>query len=101
MIAQIFLSIFTFSIYLSFYALLTTKIYIVLIFLLPKNTVIIHDVHTKYSFDAYVFGVTASPDDAYRYAKGEGIKHPLGYEMKLREPPVSYTHLTLPTKRIV
>ena len=43
-------------------------------------------VHTKYSFDAYVFGVTASPDDAYMYAKGEGIKHPLGYEMKLREP---------------
>ena len=43
-------------------------------------------VHTKYSFDAYVFGVTASPDDAYRYAKGDGIKHPLGYEMKLREP---------------
>ena len=43
-------------------------------------------VHTKYSFDAYVFGVTASPDDAYRNAKGEGIKHPLGYEMKLREP---------------
>ena len=43
-------------------------------------------VHTKYSFDAYVFGVTASPDDAYKYAKGEAIKHPLGYEMKLREP---------------
>ena len=30
-------------------------------------------VHTKYSFDAYVFGVTASPDDAYNYAKGKGI----------------------------
>ena len=43
-------------------------------------------VHTKYSFDAYVFGVTASPDDAYKYAKGEGISHPLGYEMKLQEP---------------
>jgi len=43
-------------------------------------------VHTKYSFDAYVFGITASPDDAYKYAKGEGIQHPLGYEMKLREP---------------
>ena len=42
--------------------------------------------HTKYSFDAYVFGVTASPDDAYRYAKGEAIMHPLGYEMKLRAP---------------
>ena len=43
-------------------------------------------VHTSYSFDAYVFGITATPDDAYRYAKGEGIKHPMGYEMKLREP---------------
>ena len=43
-------------------------------------------VHTKYSFDAYVFGVTASPDDAYRYAKGAAVNHPLGYEMKLREP---------------
>jgi hypothetical protein len=43
-------------------------------------------VHTKYSFDAYVFGVTASPDDAYNYAKGKGIQHPLGYEMKLQEP---------------
>ena len=43
-------------------------------------------VHTKYSFDAYVFGITATPDDAYNYAKGQGIQHPLGYEMKLREP---------------
>jgi len=43
-------------------------------------------VHTKYSFDAYVFGVTASPDDAYNYAKGAAIKHPLGYDMQLREP---------------
>ena len=88
-------------------------------------------VHTRYSFDAYVFGVNATPYDAYRYAKGEMIKHPLGYEMQLKEPldfyavtdhgiymgmiqeygdpnspqagyewavPVSYTHLTLPTK---
>ncbi len=43
-------------------------------------------VHTRYSFDAYVFGVTATPDDAYRYAKGEAIKHPLGFDMQLREP---------------
>lgn len=43
-------------------------------------------VHTKYSFDAYIFGVTATPYDAYRYAKGEAIKHPLGFDMKLREP---------------
>ncbi len=43
-------------------------------------------VHTKYSFDAYIFGVTATPYDAYKYAIGEGIKHPLGYEMKIKEP---------------
>ena len=43
-------------------------------------------VHTKYSFDAYIFGVTATPYDACRYAKGEAIKHPLGFDMKLREP---------------
>ena len=39
-----------------------------------------------YSFDAYVFGTTASPDDAYRFAKGDTIKHALGFDMKLREP---------------
>jgi len=43
-------------------------------------------VHTKHSFDAYIFGVTATPNDAYRYAKGDGIMHPMGYEMKLQEP---------------
>ncbi|MDC0027903.1 DUF3604 domain-containing protein [Gammaproteobacteria bacterium] len=43
-------------------------------------------VHTKYSFDAYIFGVTATPYDAYKYATGEVIKHPLGYDMKLKEP---------------
>ena len=43
-------------------------------------------VHTKYSFDAYIFGVTATPYDAYKYAIGEAIKHPLGFDMKLREP---------------
>ena len=43
-------------------------------------------VHTKHSFDAYIFGTTATPDDAYEYAKGNAIKHPLGYDMQLREP---------------
>ena len=43
-------------------------------------------VHTKYSFDAYIFGVTATPYDAYKYAIGETIKHPLGFDMKLMEP---------------
>ncbi|MFT4520042.1 MAG: hypothetical protein ACI9JM_002442 [Halioglobus sp.] len=41
-------------------------------------------VHTEYSFDAYSFGTTATPYDAYRYAKGEAIMHPSGYEVQLR-----------------
>ena len=43
-------------------------------------------VHTRYSFDAFIFGTTASPDDAYRYAKGNSIKHPLGFDMQLDDP---------------
>ena len=27
-------------------------------------------VHTMYSFDAFIFGTTSSPDDAYEFAKG-------------------------------
>ncbi len=43
-------------------------------------------VHTTYSFDAFAFGTTATPDDAYRYARGEAIEHPAGFMMQLREP---------------
>ncbi len=43
-------------------------------------------VHTGLSFDAYTFGVRATPDDAYRYAKGEAIKHPAGFDMQLKHP---------------
>ena len=31
-------------------------------------------VHTRYSFDAYVFGTLASPDNAYEFAKGSPIR---------------------------
>jgi hypothetical protein len=43
-------------------------------------------VHTTYSFDAFAFGTMATPDDAYRYARGEAIKHPGGFNMQLRAP---------------
>ena len=43
-------------------------------------------VHTTYSFDAYAFGTLATPYDAYRFAQGEAIKHPAGFDMQLSEP---------------
>ena len=43
-------------------------------------------VHTTLSFDASAFGTTATPADAYRYAQGEAIKHPGGFEVQLAQP---------------
>ena len=43
-------------------------------------------VHTTYSFDAYIFGTLATPDDAYEFAKGRSIKHPAGFDVSLDRP---------------
>ena len=44
-------------------------------------------VHTSWSFDAYVFGNTITgPEEAYKYALGQSIKHPGGYMVKLKRP---------------
>ena len=43
-------------------------------------------VHTTYSFDAYAFATLATPGDAYRFAKGEAIANPAGFEMQLARP---------------
>lgn len=43
-------------------------------------------VHTTYSFDAYSMGTMATPYDAYRFAKGEPIKHAAGFDMQLTRP---------------
>lgn len=43
-------------------------------------------VHTEYSFDAFAFGTIASPDDAYRYAQGEPLRHPGGFDVQLSRP---------------
>jgi len=43
-------------------------------------------VHTTYSFDGFAFGTVAKPADAYRYARGERIRHPGGFDVVLRQP---------------
>ena len=43
-------------------------------------------IHTGWSFDAYVFGVRATPDDAYEFAKGKPLKHPLGKTYQISRP---------------
>ncbi|MCI0410281.1 MAG: DUF3604 domain-containing protein, partial [Acidobacteria bacterium] len=44
-------------------------------------------VHTSWSLDAFALGNTlTNPGDAYKYFKGEPIKHPLGYEVKIDTP---------------
>ncbi|MBW2394432.1 MAG: DUF3604 domain-containing protein [Deltaproteobacteria bacterium] len=43
-------------------------------------------VHTTYSFDAFAFGTIATPYDAYRYATGEAIRHPGGFDVQLSKP---------------
>ena len=44
-------------------------------------------VHTSWSLDAFSLGnVTTTPADSYKYFKGEPIKHPLGYDIKIDTP---------------
>ena len=44
-------------------------------------------VHSSWSFDAYIFGNTVNgPAEAYKYALGEPIKHPMGYTIQLKHP---------------
>ncbi len=44
-------------------------------------------VHTSWSLDAFSIGnVLTNPGDAYKYFKGEPIKHPLGYDVKIDTP---------------
>jgi len=54
----------------------------------PLNKVYFGDlhIHTSYSTDAFTMGVRGLPDDAYNYAKGESIEHPLGFPIQIRQP---------------
>ncbi|MBL8772429.1 MAG: DUF3604 domain-containing protein, partial [Phenylobacterium sp.] len=51
-------------------------------------------VHTYLSFDAYIFNVRKSPDDAYRFAKGEAIGHAAGFDIRLQGGPLDFAGVT-------
>lgn len=51
-------------------------------------------VHTKLSFDAYIFNVRGTPDDAYRFAKGEAIGHAAGFDVRLAGGPLDFVAVT-------
>jgi len=42
--------------------------------------------HTNFSYDAFLNGTRATPDDAYRYAQGEPLTHAAGFEIQLDRP---------------
>lgn len=43
--------------------------------------------HTSWSLDAYILGNTMTgPEEAYQYSMGQTIKHPAGYDVKIRTP---------------
>lgn len=50
--------------------------------------------HTRNSFDAYVFNVRADPEDAYAYAKGQTIKHAMGFDLRLTHAPLDFLAVT-------
>jgi len=44
-------------------------------------------IHTSWSVDAWLFGNRVTgPDDALKYAQGQTIKHPLGYDIHIETP---------------
>ena len=51
-------------------------------------------VHTRYSYDAWIFGVRTDPEHAYRFARGEPIQHANGFRVQLRTGPLDFLAVT-------
>ena len=62
----------------------------------PNKDVFFGDlhIHTKNSFDAYIFNVRNTPDDVYRFAKGESVRHPAGFDIKIGGDPLDFVGTT-------
>ncbi len=43
-------------------------------------------VHTSWSFDAFIYNTRTTPDDAYRYGRGEPINDFMGEKIKIKRP---------------
>ena len=51
-------------------------------------------IHTMYSHDAFMGTVRTTPDDAYRYGRGEAIPHPSGESIRLSGAPLDFLAVT-------
>ena len=51
-------------------------------------------IHTRNSFDAYIFNVRRTPDDAYMFAKGETVRHPGQFDMRIAGGPLDFYAVT-------
>ena len=51
-------------------------------------------IHTRNSFDAYIFNVRKTADDAYNFAKGETVRHPSGFDMTIAGGPLDFYTVT-------
>ncbi|MGJ8606239.1 MAG: DUF3604 domain-containing protein, partial [Marivita sp.] len=46
------------------------------------------------SFDAYIFNVRSKPEDVYKFALGETVTHPSGFEIEIDGPPLDFVAAT-------
>jgi hypothetical protein len=51
-------------------------------------------IHSAWSLDAWSFGVRTTPEDSYRYARGEAIPHASGEPIQMQGPPLDFVALT-------
>ena len=51
-------------------------------------------IHSAWSLDAYTFHVRVTPEDSYRYVRGEAIDHVSGRKIRMQGPPLDFVALS-------